>query len=127
MRKFLIAVVVIYFGVKYGVGYILSEKFQAYGDQTKKPWTCKANNVMAEFFMLSNKYQRAYDLYGRVLKRCPKTKMEEIATFKRAVCLEGMGRRREAQAMYDQYAEKYPGTERAKTATRAAQAMGIGG
>lgn len=121
MRKIILASIAIFLGAKYGYGYLMSEKFQAYGDRTKAPWTCHVNGAIGEFEILLSNYSEALEVFQRTIARCPDTPMAESAAFKTARCLDDLGRMNEALWAYVAYAEKYPGTERSRIALRAAQ------
>ena len=126
MKKYIIVIGLIIFGIKYGYDYVLSEKFQTYADKTKAPWTCKVNNFMGNIFMVGSEYNRAYDLFQRVLARCPETADAEEAEYKSADALAGMGEMRRAVAAYEAYAEAHKGTKRAGLASKAAGGIRLG-
>jgi TolA-binding protein len=121
--KYLIAGLLILFGLKFGLNYITSEEFQKYGDNGNKPWTCTANNLLGEYYIMMSDYKRAYDYFQRSMKRCPKTKMAETAEFNAAESLEKMGHRAEAHVAYKTFAEKYPGSKHARVARNAADLL----
>lgn len=123
MRNLIIGSVLFFLGIKYGLGYLGSEKFQEYGDRSKAPWTCRANIILGELDILLSRYAEAQPLFERVLDRCPETSVAETAEFRVAQCLEKNKRLGAARNAYEQYAEKYPNTERARIAQRAAQIL----
>ncbi len=117
------ALIVISFilGIKFGVEYLFSPKFQVYGDTTKAPWTCQVNNTIGHLMMVVSHYEEAMAFFEKSIKRCPDTPMCEVGEFEVAECLTKLNRYREATVAYKLYTEKYPGTQRAKIAERAAQ------
>ena len=121
MFKYIVALFLVVFGVRYGYNYLNSEDFQRWGDEHHAEWTCKVNNLLGNINMTMSRYDEALHWFGPVLKRCPDTPMAEEATFRTAISLETMGRRQEAAVIYRTYAEKYKGTERSRIATKAAE------
>ncbi len=121
MQKLILFALLGILGVKFGFNYLVSEEFQKFGDAKKAQWTCRVNNVLGNLFIVASKYERAYDLFARVIERCPETPMVEEATFKMGECLEDMGRPNEAIPIYAKYAETYPNTRRARLAVRRSQ------
>jgi tetratricopeptide (TPR) repeat protein len=119
LRNFIIAVIVIVVGFKYGYDYLLSEDFQKYGDRTKAEWTCQVNNVMGNMNMVMSHYSDAYNLFDRVVKRCPDSPTREEAQFNMADCLNSMGRNADSMAAYQQFIEDFKDSKRVKIAVRA--------
>jgi outer membrane protein assembly factor BamD (BamD/ComL family) len=118
MKKFVLVALLLFFGIKYGVGYLMSDKFQDYGDQTKAPWTCQVNNFLGHFYMVLSDYYRAQELFSKAIQRCPDTTMSEVAEFETAECLYKSNRYRDAIHAYRDFVEKHKGTRRAKIAER---------
>lgn len=104
-------------GSIYGYDFVMSEKFQAYGDKHKAEWTCVVNNFIGNLYVVMSKYKKAENFFAPVVARCPKTSMAEEASFKVASCLEAQGLPNEAIAAYKKYLEAYPTTKRAKLAS----------
>lgn len=118
MRKALVILILVAVGIKVGLDYLFSDKFQEYGDKTKKPWTCQANVVMGEFMNVMSRYHQASYYFRKAADRCPDTPLAEEAEFEYARALDSLGVRAEAIHAYDVFLEKYPNSERAKLATK---------
>lgn len=123
MKKALAIILLIGFGIKYGLSYLESDKFQQYADETKAPWTCQVNNLVGNFYVTMTSWDKALKFFKPVVKRCEKTAYAEEAEFKIARCLEGLGYRAEAMLKYRQYAEKYKNTKRAQIAHQSADIL----
>lgn len=121
MRNFLIGLILVFVGGKYGADYLISPKFQEYGDRTKAPWTCQVNNFIGHMDMLMSQYSEALPFFQKTAARCPKTSMAEAAEFEIAECYSKMNNNPAAYAAYMSFVEKYPRSSRAKIAARAAQ------
>ncbi len=121
MRNFLIGLILVFVGGKYGADYLVSPKFQEFGDRTKAPWTCQVNNFIGNMDMVMSQYEEALPFFQKTSARCPKTNMAEAADFEIAECLSKMNNNSAAYAAYKSFLEKYPGSKRAKIAARAAQ------
>ena len=121
MQKLILGSILLFASVKYGFGFLTSDKFQAYGDRTRAPWTCRVNNLLGEFETMLSRYDKAQVLFEKTLARCPETPMAEHAAFRTAKCLQDRGRLPEARNAYLRYAETYPDTRRAKMALHTAQ------
>lgn len=121
MRRFVLLFILAALGIKTGLDYILSDKFQDWADQKKPPWTCKFNNALGGLFVTASEYKRAHELYRRSAERCPETPMAETAEFELARCLEEMGHRAEAGVAYENFLSKYKDSEKTKVAQRALQ------
>jgi outer membrane protein assembly factor BamD (BamD/ComL family) len=119
MRKFVLTAVLVILSLKYGIDYLLSEKFQNYGDQKKAQWTCQVNNFLAGLFEVSSDYQRSIDLYDRVLTRCPESPMAEQAMFSKAYDLENLNHPHEAYDVYLQYRDAFPNSDKIGKVNRA--------
>ena len=125
MRNFFIFLILVVAGVKYGTHYLLSDDFQEYANRTKAPWTCKFENVVGHLHMVMSDYDAAREHFDHTIKRCPDSPQMEEAMFERARCVEAMGDVRSAVALYNEFAEKYPGTKRARIALRAADMIRV--
>lgn len=101
--------------------YLGSPKFQEYGDRTKAPWTCQVNNFIGHIHMVMSHYDLAMPYFQKTAMRCPKTSMAEVAEFEIAECFSKNQKNADAYVAYKTFAEKYPGTKRARIAARAAQ------
>ncbi len=112
-------------GVKYGAEYLLSDNFQEYADRTKEPRTCQFENGVGHFYMLMSQYDTAEVYFQHTMKRCPDTEWSETAEFETARCMEGMGQVQAASQKYMEFAEKHPGTKRARVAVRAADLIRV--
>lgn len=123
MKKFLIFLVALIVGLKYGSDYLTSPDFQAYGDRTKAPWTCQVNNLMGHFLMFMGQYRSAIPYFQKTVDRCPETSMSEIGEFEVAECLSKTNRYPEAIEVYRAFSEHYPTSERAPIAKRAVQLL----
>jgi TolA-binding protein len=123
LKKALVIVLLIGFGIKYGLSYLESDKFQQFADEQKAPWTCQVNNLVGNFYVTMSAWETALKFFKPVLKRCEKTDYAEEAEFKIARCLEGLGRRAEAIMKYRQYAEKYKNSRRAQIARNSADIL----
>jgi TolA-binding protein len=123
VKKAIVVIFLICAGAKYGVDYFLSEKFQEYGDRTKKPWTCQADICLGEFMTLMSHYHSAGHFFKKAIDRCPDSTYSEDAEFEYAQSLEYQGERANSVAAYDAYAEKYPTTERGRLAAKSAGMM----
>lgn len=123
--KNLFIVLALIFGVKFGIDYLNSPKFQVWADETKQPWTCIFENTIGELEMVMSNYADAKTRFERTVKRCPKADACEQAEFEIARCLEAMGNVREASRAYAAFAEKYKSSPRAKTADKAVQVLGV--
>jgi hypothetical protein len=121
VRKLLVGSLLLFLGLKYGYGFLVSDKFQVYGDRTKAPWTCHVNNALGELDILLSRYKPAQEVFEKTVARCPDTSMAEDAAYKVARCLEGQGRMGEAMQAFLNFVEKYPNSKRARIAQRAAQ------
>ena len=102
------------------MNYILSDKFQAYADKSKAPWTCQVNMVLAQQLILLSRYEQAEKYLLKISPRGPKTEVAEKADFEYAHCLENRGQRSASVAAYEAFAEKYPESRRARLAIKAA-------
>ena len=120
LRRTILLVILLVVAGKYGLDYLLSPEFQAYGDRHKAQWTCQVNNTFGGFFEIGSEYERALDLYGKVLTRCPETSYAEYAMFHKAVCLDSMTHMSDALAAYQAYLEAYPEGIKRPSALRAA-------
>jgi TolA-binding protein len=107
MKRYLFFTLAVIFALKYGYTYITSEEFQKYGDKTKAPWTCQANNYLARYYRVVDDGQRAQEVYSRVIKRCPKTPFAEEAAFGIAEAYDEMYLTRQAMEAYSQFIEQY--------------------
>jgi len=101
-------------GLKYGIAYLSSEKFQAYGDESKAAWTCHVNKIFAEFNIMFSRYKVGQEYYIRLLKRCPEGSLAEKASYQIAYCYEKMGQLDVAINHFEQFIEDYPNSERTK-------------
>ncbi len=120
MVKYIVSVVLILLGLKYGINYIESDDFQKFADEHHAGWSCYINMIIGEIDVTMSRYEEALHVFYPVLKRCPKTSVAEECSFRIAVSLEALGRRGDAAEAYRKYAETYKGTERARVAIRAA-------
>ena len=118
LRKYLLTVLLVVLAVKYGFGYLMSERFQVLADEKKWQWTCHLNDGLAEFHIILSDYNQALALYDRLLKRCPKTPLLSKVEYRIAECYDKSGRRGLAKEAYAAYVEKYPDTNRARLAAR---------
>lgn len=118
MRKTVVIVILLVIGMKMGVDYLFSEKFQDYGDKTKKPWTCQTNIYIGEFMNLMSHYKQAAYYFQKAADRCPDTPLAEEADFEYARALDSNGVRSDAVQAYQAFIEKYPNSERAKLASK---------
>ena len=125
MKKYIVLVFALIFGIKYGVEYIFSPKFQAYGDRTKAPWTCEVDNFIGHMLMVVSHYEEAKTYFEYTIQRCPDTAQCEVAEYEVAESWAKMGHNREATDAYRAYAEKYKGTKRAKIADQAADLLHV--
>jgi hypothetical protein len=123
MIKYVAGILVAVIGIKYGVEYVTSPKFQEYGDKTKAPWTCQVNNVMGHLLMVMSNYDRAMYYFGETVRRCGDGPSGEVAEFETAECLSKLNHVRDAYVAYKAFVEKHPGTARAKIAERASQIL----
>jgi hypothetical protein len=123
MKMFIAVVALLFFGAKYTMDYLTSEKFQEYGDRTKAPWTCEVNMIIAQFHDVMSHYQAEQNYLQRILDRCPDSPVAEEAAFDIANALEKGGSRVLAIQAYEAYAEKYGGTKRGRLATKAANIL----
>lgn len=124
MKKAIVIILLLCFGVKYGWDYLFSEKFQEYGDRTKAPWTCSVNNLIGHFMMVVGDYRQANLFFLKTSARCPDSPASEVAEFEIAQCYEKSGEHGAAVAAYKAYTEKYAGTKRGKIAKRALEVLG---
>jgi tetratricopeptide (TPR) repeat protein len=123
LKKFFIVAFIVAFVLKTGYDYLYSEDFQKYGDRTKAEWTCQVNNVMGNLNVVMSNYKEAYDLFDRVVKRCPDSPTREEAQFRMADCLTSLGRNADSIAAYEKYIEDFKGTKRASIAARSIQIL----
>ncbi len=119
MRKYVLFFLFIIFAAKYGYDYLLSEGFQQYGDRENAQWTCTVTNILGDFYLTTSDYKLAQSLYSRVMKRCPKTPMDEKATFRYATCLEKTSSWTDAGVYYQKYVENFPHGKNARVAAEA--------
>ena len=125
MRKYVLLVIAFILGIKYGIGYILSPKFQAYADKTKAPWTCELDNFLGNLLIVMSRYEEAITRFTATINRCPETASSEVAEYKVAECLADLGRNHDAESAYRAFAVKYSGTKRARIADKAADLLHI--
>jgi TolA-binding protein len=118
MRNVLVFSVLLILGVKMGWDYLASDKFQAYGDRTKAPWTCSVDFWMGEYMTVLSEYDDATRMFGIVADRCPASETGERAAFELAGTLESDGKRAAAIDAYQKFLEKYPASSRAKLAEK---------
>jgi TolA-binding protein len=71
--------------------------------------------------MVMSNYELAMPYFQKTAARCPKSSMGEEAEFEIAECLSKNQNNVDAYVAYKAFAEKYPGSKRAKIAARAAQ------
>ena len=119
MRRYVLSVILLLLGLKYGIDFLLSEDFQKYGDKKKAQWTCHVNNFLGGIYEISSEYRQSVGLYDRVLNRCPDTPMAERAMFFKAYCLENLNQPREAMDAYIQYRDTFPNGQRINKVTTA--------
>lgn len=124
MRKFVIVVIVLVVGVKYGVGFIFSEDFQIYANKSKEPWTCVLENVIGQMCIVMSRYDDAQVYFSHTVARCPESSMGEDAEFAIAQSLEKKGYVRQATQAYDAFAAKHPRSRHTRMAIRASQMLG---
>lgn len=127
MLKLIIGTIVFIAVFLGGLNFVFSDKFQKYGDTNKAQWTCYVNNFAGNLYIVMSKYDEAYDLFDKSVKRCPDKPLVEEARFQMAKCLEFMGRPSEAVVAYEQYANDYKdiNPKRARLATRSIQAINL--
>jgi len=123
MRKVVLILILIAFGAKYGVDYLFSDEFQAYGDRTKAGWTCQVNYFIGEYFNVLSRYRTSRVYFQKIMERCPETPIAERAHFEFARALENQGLRRDAVVAYEEYATKYAGTKRGRLAGKSADIL----
>jgi len=121
--KFLILAAIIFFGVKYGGQYLLSNEFELYADQKKDPATCEFEIVLGKLHYMQDDYDKAMMRYAHAVDRCPNSTMAEEAEFETARCLEAKHLRRPAYDAYVAFTKKYPGTKRARIADKSAEIL----
>lgn len=123
MRKVLIFAILLILGVKAGWDYLNSDKFQAYGDRTKAPWTCTVDFWMGEYMNVLSNYDNAVRLFRIVADRCPASEIGERAAFELADTLETDGKRDAAIDAYQKFLDKYPNSDRVKLAEKSINAL----
>ncbi len=123
MRKYLLFFILLFVGLKFGIGYLFSEKFHTYADTTKAPWTCQLTNLMGDTLQILDKPQEAQRYYQRVVARCPKTPMAEKAAYGVAQSWGYMGRTDFAVNAYTNFIEEYKDSPRVADAQRAITRM----
>ena len=123
MRKLLIFLVLLGFGIKYGSDYVFSPEFEAQADKSKEPLTCRFENFMGQFNIVMSHYDTAIMYFTRTTKRCPDTDLAEDADFGIAQSLEKLGRFSQASHAYADFAEKYKNSDKQATAIKASQIL----
>jgi len=118
MWRFLAFALFIVVGVKSGMDYLASDRFQVYADRTKAPWTCRMDFVAGQYLTIMSRYDQSAKVFKRISARCPGTEIGERSDFEYAHSLETGGKRAEAIDAYGKFLEKYPGSRRAKLAHR---------
>lgn len=90
MRNFFLTIILLVAAIKFGSDYVFSEKFQAYADKTKAPWTCTATLYMGHIFQLMDNPQRAKTYYDRIPSRCQGLTIESEAAYYSAYSIDQM-------------------------------------
>lgn len=106
------------FGLNYGRAWVMSDDFQAWADERDAKWTCRVNMMLAEYHIAFGHWSKAESLFHYVLKRCPKSELEEKANFKLAAMLQAQGDYAGALAAYKEFVARYPRSSRARLAGR---------
>jgi hypothetical protein len=119
VRKVVLSLILIVLGIKFGIDYLISEKFQAYADRTKAPWTCHVTLVIGKTFQLMDSPERAMPYFNRIVDRCGGLDVASEAAFQNAYAVHRMDRPSQAVAAYEEFLVLHSTSPRAGDAQRA--------
>ena len=105
--RFIIVVVAIVALLNFCFHYIISDKFQNYGDRRKAQWTCLVNMKLGNFYLTLSKYKKGRTYFERLMKRCPEGKLAEEASYQIAYTYEMDNKPRMATKLYLEFLEKF--------------------